>query len=149
MKKVLMMLMAGSLAVFTMSCEKDEEKVISESGLPEAARDFITTHFADQTVTRVVKDTEGATDYDVNLDNGFNLEFNSKGAWTEIEGYGVEIPETILDEIPAGIVTYVETNHSTQAITMLDLNKNSYEIKVTGGVEIIFSLTGEFVRYDD
>ena len=149
MKKVLMMLTVVSFSVFTMSCEKDEEKVISESKLPQAAREFIDTHFEDETITRVVKDTEGSTDYDVNLGNGFKLEFNSKGVWREVDGRGVELPVSILDEVPAGIVTYVDANHSAQAITGIDINKNSYEVKVTGGVEIIFSLAGDFVRYDD
>lgn len=146
MKKIMMMLVA--IAVFASACE-DDEKVISESKLPSAAKDFIETHFPDATVVRATKDTEGSTEYDVRLDNGFKLEFNNSGAWREIEGYGAEIPATILDELPEGIVTYVEANHDTQDISKIDRNKSSYEVGLTGGLEVIFNLEGGFVRYDD
>lgn len=148
MKKVMMILMAAMFTVVGFSCDNDE-KVIKASELPMAARNFVDTHFASQTITRVTKDTEGSTEYDVRLDNGFKLEFDKSGNWREIEGYGVEIPASILTELPEGISTYVNTNHSSQLITKLELNKTSYEVSLNGGLEIIFNLDGGFVRYDD
>lgn len=147
MKKVLVMLAAASMMLAT-ACG-DDEQVIAAEKLPQAAKDFIETHFADATITRVVKDTEGSTEYEVRLSNGFKLEFNSQGNWREVEGYGLEIPETFLAELPEAMIAYLETNHPAVAVSKVELNKSSYEVELTGGLEIIFNLEGEFVRYDD
>jgi hypothetical protein len=148
MKKLLVMLVAASFTMATTSCDNDE-KVIPASKLPQAAQDFIDTHFADVTITRVVKDTEGSTEYDVRLNNGFKLEFSKSGNWREVEGYDGALPESFLEELPEGMITYIETNHSGQSLTKVELNKSSYDVEITGGLEIIFNLTGDFVRYDD
>lgn len=148
MKKVLMMLAAASVMLVATSCE-DDEKVIAANKLPQAAQDFIEAHFPDATITRVVKDTEGSTEYDVRLDNGFKLEFNSSGNWREVEGYGIEIPASFTTELPEAMLTYLETNHAAQALSKVEKNKTRYEVELTGGLEVIFTLEGAFVRYDD
>ena len=140
--KKLMMIAVASLGVFAMSCDSDNEKVVKESALPNAAKEFITQHFADQSVTRVVKDTEGNTEYDVRLDNAFKLEFNGSGEWRDVDGYGVEIPQSIIDELPAGIVSYIESNHEAQPISKVEFNRSRsrYEVELTGGRDIVFNL---------
>lgn len=147
MKKSFMMLAASAVMFFT-SCE-DDEKVIAADKLPQAAQTFIDTHFTDTEVTRVVKDTEGKTEYDVRLSNGFKIEFNGSGTWREVEGYGAELPASFLAELPDDLIAYVNSNHATQALSKVDLNKTRYEVELTGGLEIIFSLEGAFLRYDE
>lgn len=147
MRKFLMMLTAASVMMVAASC--DDEKTIAADKLPQPAKDFIETHFADATITRVIKDTEGSTEYDVRLDNGFELEFNKSGNWRDVDGKGMELPASFAAELPEGITTYTETNHGTQALSKVELNRSTYEVALTGGLEIIFSLQGEFVRYDD
>lgn len=148
MKRVFTTLLVAAVAFAAVSCD-DDERVVSENALPQAARDFLAEHFTDIAITRIVKDTEGSTEYEVKLANGFKVEFNSSGAWREIEGYGLEIPASILAELPEGIVTYVETNHAASAITKLEISRGNYEVDLTGGIEIVFNANGEFVRYDD
>lgn len=148
MKKVLMMLTAASVMMIAASCD-DDEKVIAADKLPQTAKDFIEAHFADATISRVVKDTEGNTEYDVKLNNGFELEFNKSGDWRDVDGNGGELPASFLAELPESILTYAETNHGTQAFIKVELNKSRYEVELTGGLEIIFTTEGEFVRYDD
>lgn len=143
-----MMLAAAAIVVVATSCE-DDEKVVPANKLPQTAQNFIDTHFPDATITRVVKDTEGSTEYDVRLDNGFKLEFNGSGNWREVEGYGLEIPASFVSELPDAMTTYIETNHSTQSLSKVELNRSRYEVELTGGLEIIFNLEGGFVRYDD
>lgn len=148
MKTKVMILVSVFLSAFTIACS-DDEKLIDENALPQSARDFINTHFAGESVTRAVKDTEGKTEYEVWLSNGFKLEFNQSGAWHEIDGYGVEIPSSIQAELPASIITFIEENHATQVITKLEIDRGNYEVYLIGGLEIVFSSTGEFIRYDD
>lgn len=148
MKKILMMLAVASFGMIAISCE-DDEQVISASKLPTNAQSFIQTHFTGAIITRVVKDTEGGTEYDVRLDNGFKLEFNKSGNWREVEGYGIEIPASFIAELPTGIPDYITANHATQTLTKIELNKASYEVELTGGLELIFDASGTFVRYDD
>lgn len=148
MKKVFTTMLVAAVALVAISCD-DDERVVSENALPQAARDFLAEHFTDIALTRITKDTEGSTEYEVKLANGFKIEFNADGIWREIEGYGLEIPESILAELPTGIVTYVETNHAANAITKLEMSRGNYEVDLTGGIEIVFSANGEFIRYDD
>jgi hypothetical protein len=149
MKKLMRIFIVASLGVIAVACESYDEKVVSEGKLPQAARDFISMHFPDQSITRVVMDTDMRVDYNVRLDNGFNLEFNKAGEWRDVEGNGMEIPESLQAELPDGIVTYVETNHDGQAISTVELNNSRYEVDLTSGVELVFNQSGEFVRYDD
>lgn len=147
MKKVLMMLTAASLTMMAASC--DDEKVIAADKLPQTAQDFIEAHFADVTISRVIKDTEGGTEYDVKLENGFELEFNKSGEWRDVDGNGMELPASFVTQLPEAMLSYAETNHGTQAFSKVELNRSSYEVELTGGLEIIFNLEGAFVRYDD
>jgi hypothetical protein len=143
----LKLVVVSCLFFFITSC--DDEKVIGGNDLPQAAQTFISTHFPGESITRAVKDTEGKTEYDVRLSNGFKLEFNSAGEWREIEGFGIEIPLTIQDELPPSILAYVSDNHSAQLITKLEIDRGNYEVYLIGGLEIVFSSTGDFIRYDD
>lgn len=149
MRRVLSALFMAVVAWGAISCDDDDQRVISENALPQAARDFLAEHFTDVALTRIVKDTEGSTEYEVKLANGFQIEFNSAGAWREIEGYGVPVPESILAELPEGIVSYVETNHAASDIIKLEISRGNYEVDLTGNIEIVFSATGAFIRYDD
>ncbi len=149
MKRIFTTLFVAVIALVTFSCD-DDERVITQDGLPEAAKVFLADHFTDVAIIRIIKDTEGSTEYEVKLANGFKIEFNSKGAWREVEGYGLPVPASILTEIPTAIVTYVETNHAANAITKLEIGRNgNYEVDLVGNIEIVFSSTGEFIRYDD
>lgn len=139
--------MVVAIAMFSFSC--DDEEIISENGLPQTAKDFLAGHFADVAVTRVKKDKEGKTEYEVKLANGFQIEFNGSGDWREIEGYGLTMPESILSALPEGIIDYIETNHVSSAIRKLEISRGNYEVDLVGEIEIVFNANGEFVRYDD
>lgn len=149
MKRVFTTLLVAAVALVSISCDDNDERVVSADALPQAAKDFLAEHFTDIAITRVVKDTEGSTEYEVKLANNFKIEFSADGIWREIEGYGLEIPTSILAELPAGIVSYVTTNHATSAITKLEISRGNYEVDLTGNIEIVFSANGEFIRYDD
>ena len=146
MKKVFVLL-AGVAITFVTSC--GDERIVSADKLPQPAQDFITTHFSDATITRVVKDTDDIGDYHARLSNGFSLEFSNAGSWLDVDGQGVVLPVSFLGTLPQPLTTYVQTNHASQSITRIQLNKTTYEVRLTGGINLIFDLTGAFIRYDD
>jgi hypothetical protein len=140
----------------------DDEKLITESRLPAESRTFLKTHFDGVAVTSVVKEVDGfEKDYTVYLQNGFEVNFRRSGAWDEVEGHrGDAIPASILGLLPEGIETYTTANYPDRPIVMVNREQWGYEVELgravgtdgvaTGrSVELDFTQTGDFFRYDD
>ncbi|QEC50931.1 hypothetical protein EDD80_101632 [Anseongella ginsenosidimutans] len=68
------------LALALARCEEKEDVIIEENKLPEAAQNYLDSHFQDAAVIKVVKDREGLRNaYEVVLEKQIFLEFNRKG----------------------------------------------------------------------
>lgn len=133
------------LTVTLSSCDKDDDKVVNETELHANAKTYLNTHFKDVAVTRVEKDREGAlNEYEVYLANGVKLEFNVNGEIDSIESLK-QLPDSV---IPAAILTYVNTNYPNEYIIEWDNDVNDQEVKISNGLELKFSKTGEFIRID-
>lgn len=126
------------------ACDKDE--VVPENELPASARDFIMTHFPEQTISQVVKDKERkSVSFDVILDNGVDLDFKEDGTCTSIEGF-VRLPDSV---IPENILAYVNANYPENFIIEWELDRNEQEVKINSGVELKFDLNGTFLRVEN
>ena len=134
-----------SLLMLT-ACES--EKVVSENSLPNTAKEFVDTHFPSATIQQVVKDKDGLkTDYDVILDNQVKLTFDKDGDCFDAEGTAMtKLPDTI---IPGKILEYVQKNYKDQFITDWEKDKTSQEVKLSSRIELVFNLSGDFLRIDD
>lgn len=93
---------------------------VSLDRLPRESRDFLSHHFHDSVVERVMQEYSGARGYEVSLADGTDIEFDARGDWTEVDGGdGLVLPEHLLrDLLPErarhtlekrGVVTAVET----------------------------------------
>lgn len=149
MKTLTTALCAFALTVTIIACDDDNESKISADKLPANAKTFIDTHFSGQTIDRVVRDTDGSTEYDVWLANQVKLEFNKSGDWREVDGRGNALPESLIAELPENLNLYLEENYPTESITNLDVSKSRFEVKLSSRVELIFDLSGNFIRFDD
>lgn len=126
------------------SCDKDE--VIAEAELPTKARDFVTTHFPEQTISQVVKDKDGkSVSFDVVLDNGIDLDFKEDGSCTSIEGFS-QLPDSV---IPEDILAYVNQNYPENFITEWELEGNEQEVQINSGIELRFNVNGTFLNIDN
>jgi hypothetical protein len=150
MKRMLFLttlLLSTALAV---SC--DSEDVISETKLPASSQEFIKTHFPGVAVTLVMKETDGLEkDYTVYLANGFDIDFEKKGNWDDIDGHIHPLPQSILELLPAGIVEYVSANFNDSQIVEVNKERYGYEIGLSDrlDLDLKFNASGSFIGYDD
>lgn len=156
MKTIKTVLLAGFFASFMLilaSCSSDDNEnnnsnVIESSALPENARNFITTHFPEATYTLVkqnsVADDDGSI-YDVYLSNGFEIDFDVNGNWTDVDGNTQAVPVAI---IPASITSYVTANYVGQTINTIEIEATGYDIELSSGLDLVFNAQGEFIRVD-
>jgi hypothetical protein len=130
------------------SCENEE--LIKEKDLPETSRDFIKKHFPDIAISHIIKDKEGiSVNYTVYLANGFDVDFEKKGDWDEVDGHINPIPQSILSLLPAGITDYLATNFSDNFVTEVNKEHYGYEIGLNNGLDLKFNSNGSFIGIDD
>ena len=84
MKKTLLTIVALTLLTATfISCD---DKPITAEQLPAAAQSYVKTHYPGCIILLAQKDSElFSTTYEVKLDNGIELSFDSDGVLTDID----------------------------------------------------------------
>lgn len=146
MKKVFILIVCGLL--FTQLAFADNKYYTTDTTqLPVAAREFIKKHFVGVGVSniKIEKDFMEGKTYDVVLTNGFDLDFNAKGEWKEVDGQRTEIPSAIL---PVKIADYVKKNYPQNVVVSIDKNRDGYDVKLSGGLELEFDRSENFIRID-
>ena len=143
MKKLLAL--AFSLFILT-ACDK--EKVVEETSLPAGAKEFVEAHFPSATIQQVVRDRDDlTTTYDVILDNQVKLAFDKSGDCYDIEGNNTtKLPDSV---IPSNVLAYVKENYPDHFIIEWEKDKTDQEIKLSNRLELIFNLSGTFLRIDN
>ena len=135
------------LLIVSVACARD--RVTQDvSVLPTEARDMIKIHFPKSMISYLKVDkplfrTEG---YEVRLSDGTELEFNTKGQWTEVECHPLSVPSGI---IPESIRKYFGRYYGDQKVTKIKHNRRGYELKLSNGLEVEFDNMGNFLRLDD
>lgn len=143
------------------ACSNDDNEdatVIAYENLPADSKQFITDHFAGYEVTKTVQLTSR---YAVSLNkavtkstatNGsYEIEFDHQGVWLEIEGRNdAALPDNVLALIPRSILSYINQNYPTRAITEIKKETYGYHIDLTGklDVELKFDYNGNFLTAD-
>lgn len=148
MKKSIILTAALAAAMTLAACHDEEKKAIEYGKLPTAAQTFVQTHFADKQISIIYHDTEVADkDYEVIFTDGANIDFTKRGEWNEVEDRDADgVPAAI---IPAAISEYVASHHAGQYVVQIGKDRRTYEVKLNSTVEIVFDLSGAFLRYDD
>lgn len=145
MKKVLILL----VCLFTLQTVAwaDNDKPIRITQLPKQAQSFIKSYFANSKVALAKMETDWLDkSYDVIFTNGDKLEFDKKGAWTEINCKYSSVP---IDVIPEPIRKYVSTNYSDAKVLKIEKDKHDYEVKLSNGLEIKFDLKFNVIDIDN
>jgi len=125
-----------------------QEKVIEVSNLPKSAQNFISSHYGQEKIALAKSEKEilSAIEYKVVLANGIELEFDSKGNWTEVDAKSKSVPQDI---IPAKIKTYVQKSFPDNNIVQINKSSKGYEIELTNGIEVKFNKNADFIKIDD
>lgn len=144
--KRLIFIAALMSSVLFFSCAKDKKTAIAFEQLPVAAQTFLNTHFSDLTPQSIIKEEDGReVEYDVRYTDFTEVNFNKNGDWEKVERKGVAVPDAI---IPAAILAYVNANYPAGFIVEIDKDRNGYEVKLNGGLDLEFDRNGNFKRID-
>ncbi len=145
MKKIFSILaLAIATLVGLQSCEK-EDVMIPAAELPSEVISFLDTHFSGVEVRSVIKDYDNSTyEFEVYLSNGTRIELSRRGEWRNVENHLAGVPHSV---IPNKILTYVAENYPDQMIIGIERDRQ-IDVELKGGVELVFSLNEDFVRFD-
>lgn len=124
-----------------------DERPIEPTQLPKSAQEFIAKNFAGTPILSAFVDRDVMdTDYEVRLEDGTKIDFNGRGDWTDITNKRSGIPASI---VPHKLTEYTSKHYNGAAILSIERNSHSYEVKLSNGIELIFSLSGKLLGYDD
>ena len=160
MKKFLLRFLAAGLVLtsFTIlfSCsDKDEgvETIITEADLPSAAQAFLKKYFNGYEIIKVEKDVEGEmTLFEVELQDGYELVFNSAGEWTQVEApYGKTIPTGF---IPEQVLSTLNNRFQGYGINEINTTGEGYKVELSdnqGGasLDVFFDMSGEIIGINE
>lgn len=143
----------GLSLIALMSCSNDDDatndQLIQAEELPSPAKAFVTNYFPNATYTRVEKNTQVELDgtlYEVNLSNGFEIDFTAEGDWLDVDGQAQELPQGI---VPETIANYIAQNYADLKIVGIDTENTEYEIDLSNGLDLYFNLSEEFIRAEN
>ncbi|WP_394774159.1 PepSY-like domain-containing protein [Flavobacterium sp.] len=150
-KTFLTSFIALSLLISTTSCDSNndnEKTTIQSADLPPTAKAFTETYFPNAVYKSAVKlksSTVNGSVYDISLANGFDIDFDANGNWTEIDGGNQAIPTAL---IPEKINAYVAANYPGLFIVQIENEKTKYDVELSNNLDLVFTPQGDFVRID-
>lgn len=134
------------LAVFMMPLlALAQEQTVPNADIPQAIQKYIQTHFPNQSIVKAKVEMEGLSkEYEIKLNDRTELEFDGKYQIKKIDGKSA-LPSTV---IPAKISDYVRANYPNNVITDWEIEWNHQEVELDNGLELEFTMNGEFIRID-
>ena len=117
--------------------------------LPQAALDYIAAVYPSATIVEAKLLNNG--NYKAELNTNIELIFDPNGQFLFVDddtnGSGSGIP---ISELPANIISYIETNYPTATIVEADIEDNGfYKVHLNNGMELIFDANGNFIGSDN
>lgn len=133
MKKLLSLMLSTIIA--SLSVTMFAGTPINQTGLPTAAKTFITKYFSKDKVRKVEKDNgRRGMEYEVDFTSGAEVDFTSDGNWKEVKAArGTSVPSAI---VPAAISKYVATNFKGQSIVEISRKRGGYKVELSNGSEL-------------
>lgn len=146
MKKILSVLFVA--LVVTTSVWADDVISRDVKKLPVAAQNFVKKTFPKSKVSyiKIDKDLLEAPTYEAILEDGVQIDFNSKGEWTEIDCKLQPVPATV---IPTTIAAYLKANYPNETVEKIERNRKGYEVELKHSFTLKFNTKGKFLRLDD
>lgn len=143
MKKLVLLL----VSVFTIQLAlAGNDKPITFEQLPAAAQQFVKKHFASEKVAFAKEDSElFDTSYEVMFASGSKVEFDKKGAWTDIQCRQSQLPAGV---VPQAIQKFVADRYPDAKILKLEKDRYSYEVKLSNRWEIKFDTKFNVIDMD-
>lgn len=104
---------------------------VTSSQLPTSATDFIRKYFPSAVVVNSTHDIKGG-EYDVDLDDGTDIEFDSRGEWTEVEAGNMRrlSPAMVASLIPEKAYKELERRQMTGEVEKIKRDRNGYKVEL-------------------
>lgn len=124
-----------------------DDKAVTFNQLPKKAQEFIRQYYPNDKVSYAsVDDDIIAPDYQVALVGGVILQFEHDGKLDNIETRNGNIPAGI---VPDKIVATAKEHFPEAIIIGYDIDRKSYEIKLSNRMEMKFDSLCNLVEIDD
>ena len=123
----------------------DKEVLIPENEIPSEIRAYVSNHFPTTSISRVEKEQDETELYEITLANGVKLEFNKQNKIIDID-WNAKLPDSV---IPSTILSYVNSNYSTNFIIGWELQSGNQEVQLNNDLVLVFDMAGGFLRIDD
>ena len=147
MKSLLKIFVAFTALLASSTLVSCKDVIITPDKLPAAAQSFIKEYFPETAVSYAKKDTElRKTSYEVTLQDGTEIDFNSKGEWDKVDCKRAEVPASL---VPEAIAEYVRASFPGQIIVKIDKERYGYEIELGNDLELKFDKNGNLKGIDD
>lgn len=157
-KKISTALFAVLVTIGFLSCSNDNDDVqpdgetIEVSALPQASRTTLSTYFTDANVTSARRSSSAniyGSIYKALLSNGFEIDFDKDGLWTEIESErNLPIPSSFLEgQVPA-IQAYVVANYANNHIIEIEREQFGFTVELNNSVDLVFDREQRFIGVD-
>lgn len=148
-KEMMKKLMITLMMVITFSSVAFADKYVrDDSALPVAAKTVIKKNFKSEvSLVKIDKKLGRINEYDVILNDGTEISFDSKGNWKEVEvAKNKSVPQAFILQ---SIRDYVKKNHNGVNIVGVEKDSRHVEVTLANGIEMKFNHDGKFLRYDD
>lgn len=146
MKKIVTGLLVAAVALT--ANDAHAQKILQLNQLPQTAQAFIQKHFDAKNVAHVIEEDEffSSKEYKVALADGTQIEFDSKGNWTEIDSDVQPVPQSI---IPNNIRQYISKSFPNNQVVQISRSSRKYDVELASGIDLEFDSKGKFKRIDD
>lgn len=144
MKKLILIIV--SIAAFV-SVAGAEDKPVTFNQLPEGARTFLDTNYQKVKLVLATKDDDFIRpEFNVVLENGVAIQFDNDGRLEKIASRSGDIPAAVM---PKQITDIVKSHYPDAYIVEYEVDRKTYEVKLSNRIEITFDSSFRMIEIDD
>ena len=144
MKKIFVTL---AFVLASLTIMNADDRAVTFDQLPKKAQEFIKLYYPNEKVSYAsIDDDLFAPDYQVALVGGVIIQFENNGLLENIETRNGNIPAGI---IPEKIISSAKEHFPDAIIIEYEVNRKSFEIKLSNRMEMKFDALCNLVEIDD
>lgn len=114
--------------------------------LPQKVTNFINQYFPNSELQSVSTSTAGVT---VRIDNGPGMSFDTDSEWTDINGYGMPLPQVLLyDQLPEKLYDYLQETENLGSVFQLSRKGKIYTVRLLNSSLTFDSVNGSLSGSD-
>ena len=146
MKGGIIAVSAGMMLLAASGCA-DSDKAISVDRLPDAAREFISSGFPEESIAYVKMERDfPVLSYEVMFTGGIMAEFDRRGRWIEL---GCPYDSVPADLVPRPIMDKMARDWPGRRCRKIKRDRSGYEVKLDSGIELEFDRNFNLMGIDD